>query len=190
MPPWHPDDNFDNVRKRTINAAWHLLLTRDINDISFRQLANASDVTPQAIYHHFKRLDVLAAELAALSWIKLRSECNTALGRTKSVSRCIRAILEFARKRPNHFTLITSGRLSGWPRVEKARRALYETLEVFLHRLLRREPTREEVAAIRVQVLGGATMVAARMATVDEVLTTLVAAIRSWSNANRRGRAA
>jgi AcrR family transcriptional regulator len=186
LPPWHPDDNFDNVRKRTINAAWDMLLTRDLSRIRFRQLAKVSCVTPPAVYHYFKDHDALGADLAVRSAIKLRKECNAAACRDrKAYTRYIRTLFEFARKRPNHFALITSARFGEHPAVEDARKQIYDDLEGVLHHLLRRSPTQDERAAMRVHVLGGASMVAAKIATAHEVLTGLVATFRTWRRATR-----
>ena len=186
MPPWHPDDNFDNVRKRAINAGWHLLMTRDLGRLRFSEISKLSSVTPAAIYHHFKDLDGLGRTLAVYSAVKLRNECNAALRGTKSVSRYLRALLAFAARRPNHFALLTGVRLAEDPEVMEARRGISADLDAILSRLLRRDPTRSERAAMHIQIFGGAAMVAARVAAPSDVLSTLVATIKSWRRATRR----
>jgi AcrR family transcriptional regulator len=186
MPPWHPDDNFDNVRKRTLNASWDMLMRQDLKDVSFRELAKVSKVTPPAIYHYFKDLDALGAELAVLSAIKLKKECNDALRGSKSVTRYLRAFLAFAERRPNHFALVISRSLPLDRNLAHARKDILDELQVALYRLLRREPSAEEIRAMRIQLFGGAAMVAAKHATVGEVVTTLVAVLRSWRRARKR----
>ena len=185
MPPWHEDDNFDNVRKRAINAAWDMLMTRDLGKLRFSDLSKASRVTPAAIYHHFKTLDALGNELAVFSAIKLRKECFAALRGSKSFSRYLRALLEFARRRPNHFALLTSPRLSERPDVQDARRSVCENIDGVVSQILRRELTREESVAMRLQVLGAAALVAAKVATVEQALTSLVATFRTWRRVTR-----
>ncbi len=190
LPPWHPDDNFDNVRKRTINAAWHLLITRDISDVRFADLAAISEVKAPAIYYYFKDHAALAADLAVRSMIKLRFEYNAALGKTKSASRCIRALLQFAHRRPHHMELITSARFAAHPKVAEYREVVFRDFDGILWRLFRRNHTLEERIALRVQVFGGATLVAARLATVEQVLTTLMATLKKWRRTTRPRKAA
>jgi AcrR family transcriptional regulator len=186
MPPWHPDDNFDNVERRTLNAAWDMLLRGELRDVSFQELAKISNVTRQGIYHYFKNHDALGAELAVLSAIKLKEECNAALRGSKSVTRYLRAFLAFAERRPNHFALVISRSLPLDRNLASARKDLLDELQVALYRLLRREPSADEIRAMRIQLFGGAAMVAAKHATVSEVITTLVAVLRSWRRARSR----
>jgi AcrR family transcriptional regulator len=184
MPPWHPHDNFDGVRKRTINAAWHHLMTRELHDISFRELAKASSVTTQAMYYYFKDREALGSEIAVLAAIKLQQEANAALRRSKQVSRAIRAILDFAQKRPNHFRLIIFARPTR--NVRHLQKEVFDLLGNVLHRLLRREPTAAERSAMGAHVLGAATLVSSGILTVDVALTTLVATLRAWRHRRRR----
>jgi hypothetical protein len=130
----------------------------------------------------------LAAELAVLSAIKLKEECNAALRGSKSVTRYIRAFLGFAQKRPNHFALIIAPRCAESREMERARKYIVHELEIALYRLLRREPTPDERTAMRIQMFGGASMVAARRATVAEVLTLCVAVLKSWRRTRSRRR--
>lgn len=188
--PWNEDDNFDNVFKRTLNAAWNLLLTRDISRISFRELASDSGVTVPAIYRHVPSLDALAQHLALGSIIKLRREFREVFFKTVSPLHAFRAVLEFAQKRPHHLELIMSPRFAGRPVVLEFRADLHAELRAILMRWLQREPTPAEQVALRIQLLGGAVQVASKMASLEEVLASNVAALKTSRRTARRRKAA
>jgi AcrR family transcriptional regulator len=188
--PWKEEDNLDDIFKRTLNAAWNLLLTRDVSRISFRELASDSGVPVPALYRHFPSLDALAEHLALGSLTQLRREYLSAFFQSESPLHAFRAILEFAQRRPHHFGLIVAPRFTGLPRVLQFRSALNDELRALLERWLQRAPDGTEEVALRIQLLGGAVQVASGMASLDEVLASIVAALKTWRRTTRRRKAA
>lgn len=186
-PDW--EANFDNPYVRGINTAWNLLLNRDFSAISFRDIAKANGLVPQALYHYIESLDVLAEDLAIRSFKKMENEILGLGDQRRPGARLlhtVRAVLKFASARPHHYALMYSPRFKGSKAISVWWVALDRTFAALLTHFLRRPATPHEVATLHALISGGGARIATGASTTHEELALITRTVVAWRRARRR----
>jgi AcrR family transcriptional regulator len=180
-PPWK--HNFDNIKVRAVNTAWNLLLARDLSEITFTDLAEACGMSRGAIYHHLKSLTALAELLTCFSYCALLRDMAGASEGGQQPLQGIRGALEFAGRRPHHWTLVSSPRFNAVEDVVDLRQKLNNCFDTLLHNFLGRAPRDDEKLRFKSLLFGGAALLATRASTVDELMAPLTATLEAWRDA-------
>ena len=158
-PPWR--GNQDTVNRRTLNAAWNALLTRDLADISFRDLAKEVGVSTPALYHHYPSLHALGVDLVLSSGAALRNQMVDKATKHSSARACFKAYLRFAARRPHHFALLLSPRFREAKDVKASRaRFIEDFTELLLADSGRKSVAPAEVHALWAALHGAGALVA------------------------------
>jgi AcrR family transcriptional regulator len=183
-PPWN--HNIDNVEIRSLNAAWSLLLTKDVAEISFKEIAKEVRVTPNAIYYYYPTLTDLARELAIAATAKLIVDVCAPHPRGAKPFHAFRAFFNFAKRRPHHFSLLTSPRFAEHKALIARREGLEKALNTLLESALKRTPRADESHLLRLHLYGGGTLVASGTATVNEVMEPLSKTLITWRRTGKK----
>lgn len=186
-PAW--EANFDNPYVCGINTAWNLLLDRDFSAISFRDIAKANGLVPQALYHYIESLDVLAEDLAIRSFQKIEHEILRLGDQRRPGARLlhtVRVVLMFASARPHHYALMYSPRFKDSKAIPTWWVELDRTFAALLTHFLRRPATAHEVAALQALISGGGARIATGASILHEELAAITRTVVAWRRARRR----
>ena len=156
-----PDFNSYTGRRRLIEAAWDAMVDLDSDDISLKELAKRTGMSPPGIYKHFPDkasifLFVAGAGLATLL-------VNLEGGSEPSIEDFVHSWIRFAHARPRHYALMFSVRFSEQQGIDNRRDGILKNVAELGERYLGFAPTKAQTQALFSLIHGAASMAASGM---------------------------
>ncbi|MEM1417239.1 MAG: TetR/AcrR family transcriptional regulator [Myxococcota bacterium] len=136
-----------DLRRALVDASLEILTSRDVADLSLREVARRAGVSPAAPYHHFGGKAELLAAIAVEAYGLLEERMRLAVAGTDeggaTLRDCVRAYVRFALEQPSHFRVMHHAELRNGETHEelaKARQSIWQ----FLAEVLRGDPVKKD----------------------------------------------